>query len=192
MKLEQLEISSADKWKGCSPDNNLWMLFNKSQGSELTKIENLIIEINRVNSNGILSDGSKYGIYVKDDSGKTFKLWWNQYESRDLSIDIKIDMIYSTRIILERDGFEVYGINENGPHHETEPALKSPDGTVYYYLNGKKHNHKGPAVTYENGNTEWYINGDQLDDQQVEDHKLKLMGFDDDEIDMLDLLNLKE
>jgi hypothetical protein len=191
MKLEQLEISSADKWKGCSPDNNLWMLFNKSRGEELVKIENLIEQINKVNSNGILSDGTKHGIYLKDDNDKTFKLWWNAYEAKDLGIVIIIDMIYSTKLILERDGFEVYGINENGPHHETEPALKAPDGTLYHYLNGKKHNPKGPAVIHENGNTEWYIKGDRLNDEEVEIYKLKLLGFDNDEIDMLDLLDLK-
>ena len=191
MKLQQLEISSAEKWKGCNDDNNLFILYNKSTGHELTKLKNIIIEVNKVNINGIISDGKKYGFYIKDIKNTTFKLWWNRHESAHLNINIVINDVYSTRVILERDGFKVSGINKNGPHNTEKWALKSPDGTLYHYDNGKKHNANGPAVIYLSGKEEWYLHGNRLNDKEIETYKLKLLGFDDIEIEILDLLDLK-
>ena len=44
-------------------------------------------------------------------------------------------------------------------HREDGPAVEYPDGTKYWYLNGKPHREDGPAVEYANGTKYWYLNG---------------------------------
>ena len=34
-----------------------------------------------------------------------------------------------------------------------------PNGTKFWYLNGKYHREDGPAVEYANGDKGWYLNG---------------------------------
>ena len=56
-------------------------------------------------------------------------------------------------------GFEKW-YNEKGQHHrEDGPAIKYPDGTKKWYINGNCHRLDGPAVEWINGDKEWWING---------------------------------
>lgn len=191
MKILPLEISGADQWKGCSRDNNLFYLYSKSSGSDTEKISKLISAIRKANENGILSEGSKYGIFIKDNNDKTFKLWWDKNESSLMDISIEYNLEYSTRVILERDGFTVLGVNSNGLHSEDGPALISSDNTKYYYKDGLKHNSTGPAVIHENGSEEWFMNGKELTDEEAGELQLKIIGFSEEDISVLDMLDLK-
>ena len=46
-------------------------------------------------------------------------------------------------------------------HREDGPAIECADGTKKWYLNGKLHREDGPAVEYPDGTKWWYLN-DQL------------------------------
>jgi hypothetical protein len=37
-----------------------------------------------------------------------------------------------------------------------------PNGTKYWYLNGKRHREDGPAVEWADGTKCWYLNGEEL------------------------------
>ena len=37
--------------------------------------------------------------------------------------------------------------------------VEYPNGTKYWYLNGKRHREDGPAIEYPNGEKHWYLNG---------------------------------
>ena len=57
-----------------------------------------------------------------------------------------------------------YGIkhwyNEHDQLHRTDgPATICPDGTQYWFINGKLHRTDGPACIYANGSRYWYFNG---------------------------------
>ena len=44
-------------------------------------------------------------------------------------------------------------------HRTDGPALVSPDGTEWWYRNGKLHRLDGPALVYVDGNKVWWVNG---------------------------------
>jgi hypothetical protein len=47
-----------------------------------------------------------------------------------------------------------------GKELHMKPVCKiDPDGTQYWYLNGKHHREDGPAVIYPSGRQVWYLNG---------------------------------
>ena len=54
-------------------------------------------------------------------------------------------------------------------HREDGPAYiypdGTPDGTQFWYLNGKYHREDGPAVIYSNGTKVWYLNGKRITDE---------------------------
>jgi hypothetical protein len=43
-------------------------------------------------------------------------------------------------------------------HREDGPAIEYSDGTKSWYLNGKRHREDGPAVESYNGSKCWYLN----------------------------------
>ena len=50
--------------------------------------------------------------------------------------------------------------NEDGLlHNEYEPAVKYPNGTKHWYINGKLHREGGPAIESHDGVKFWYKNG---------------------------------
>ena len=44
-------------------------------------------------------------------------------------------------------------------HHNDLPTLIFPNGTKYWFINGKIHRDNEPAIIYKEGRQEWYING---------------------------------
>jgi len=44
-------------------------------------------------------------------------------------------------------------------HRKDGPAMEWPDGTAYWYLNGKFHRESGPAINIPDGSKYWYLNG---------------------------------
>jgi hypothetical protein len=48
----------------------------------------------------------------------------------------------------------------NGKYHrEDGPAVEYTDGHKSWYLNGKRHREDGPAIEYKDGTKRWYLNG---------------------------------
>ena len=41
-----------------------------------------------------------------------------------------------------------------------------PNGTKYWYLNGKLHREDGPAVEYANGSKSWYLSGERVTEEE--------------------------
>lgn len=57
-------------------------------------------------------------------------------------------------------GAEYYLNDRKQLHREGDlPAIISPDGELYWYLNGERHREGGPARILENGTRKWYLNG---------------------------------
>ena len=48
----------------------------------------------------------------------------------------------------------------NGKYHRTDgPAAEYPDGRKEWYLNGECHRTDGPAIEYADGTKQWFLNG---------------------------------
>jgi hypothetical protein len=45
-------------------------------------------------------------------------------------------------------------------HREDGPAIEYADGAKYWYLNCKLHREDGPAIEWANGDKLWYLNGE--------------------------------
>jgi hypothetical protein len=51
----------------------------------------------------------------------------------------------------------------NGKLHRTDgPAIEDSDGTKEWYLNGERHRTDGPAFDYSNGSKAWWLNDKQV------------------------------
>ena len=54
---------------------------------------------------------------------------------------------------------------------QPEMKVEYPNGTKYWYLNGKRHREGGPAVEQPNGKNFWYLNGKEF---SFEDYIMEL------------------
>lgn len=51
---------------------------------------------------------------------------------------------------------------QNGKfHRESDPAIEWSDGTKMWYQNGKRHREDGPAIEFADGTKAWFLNGDR-------------------------------
>ena len=50
---------------------------------------------------------------------------------------------------------------------QPEMKVEYPNGTKYWYLNGKRHREDGPAVEYPNGTKYWYLNNEEVTWKEV-------------------------
>ena len=50
-------------------------------------------------------------------------------------------------------------------HNPNGPVVIHPDGTQYWYINGKPHREDGPAVIFPDGEQYWHINGHEITDK---------------------------
>jgi len=50
---------------------------------------------------------------------------------------------------------------------QPETKVEYPNGTKYWYLNGKRHREDGPAVEYPNGTKYWYLNNEEVTWKEV-------------------------
>jgi len=60
---------------------------------------------------------------------------------------------------------------------EPVKKLKSPDGTIMYYLNGKLHNWEDAAVIHPNGKKEYWMFGYQYTKDEFMDRKRDTNGI---------------
>ena len=51
-------------------------------------------------------------------------------------------------------------------HREDGPAVVYPNGSKWWYLNGKLHREDGPAIEWSNGEKCWYLNGEELTEEE--------------------------
>jgi antitoxin component YwqK of YwqJK toxin-antitoxin module len=51
-------------------------------------------------------------------------------------------------------------------HREDGPAAEWSDGTKWWYLNGELHREDGPAIEWSNGTKYWYLNGECLSEEK--------------------------
>lgn len=186
MKIYPFEILDATNWSQLNTFNYLPRVIKTARGDDANRLANIIKKINSVNSDTVSSIGKKIGVYLTRD----LKVWWDIKDSEKLGISIKYDKKLAAERLLPRSGFTILGLNENGPHRKEGPALIHKDGTEYYYNNGTLHREEGPAIVFPSGSEQWYINGEQLSEDQIEIHKLYLLGLDNIDIDVLELLDL--
>ena len=67
-----------------------------------------------------------------------------------------IEITTDSEIFLKINGKE---ISLKDSSSEPQPECKiSPDGSKWWYLNGKLHRTDGPAIERANGSKEWYLN----------------------------------
>lgn len=63
-------------------------------------------------------------------------------------------------LIIDRDGYKEFRLKSNHNLHNTNgPAIVYPDGSNWFYRDGKLHNLKGPAANWSNGSKEYWVNG---------------------------------
>ena len=60
---------------------------------------------------------------------------------------------------VDRVGTVRYRNSDDQLHREDGPAVELPEGTRFWYLNGKLHREDGPAVECPDGSREWYLDG---------------------------------
>lgn len=186
MKVYPFEIINSNEWKDKNSMNYLPRMLRMSRGKDKNKILKIISLMNEVNRETILSTGPTLGTYISKD----IKVWWNLADSKELGINLPYNKRLAYEKILTRSGFIILGMSDDGPHREDGPALTTEDGAEYYYINGQLHREDGPAIIFSSGAEQWYINGVALNDDQVGTKKLNILGFDDTDIEVLDLLDL--
>ena len=80
--------------------------------------------------------------------------------------------------ILDESGSKIW-YNEDKQHHrEDGPAIIHPDGTKFWYINGKCHRLNGPAAIYHWGYQSWWVNGIEYTEEEYNDYldsKIKLV-----------------
>ena len=52
-------------------------------------------------------------------------------------------------------------------HREDGPAIEYADGEKWWFLNGKRHREDGPAVERPNGQKSWFLNNEEVCWEQV-------------------------
>jgi hypothetical protein len=77
---------------------------------------------------------------------------------------MKLELYGLIQSLLEAGGkFEdgtYFLLNMDGlPHRDDGPAVIYPDGTQYWFRNGKLHRENGPAVIRPDDLRDWYYNG---------------------------------
>ena len=178
MKIYPFEILDASNMTNLNKSNYLPRVIKTSRGDDIKRLDNIIKKINLVNSDTASSIGKKIGVYLTP----TLKVWWNITDSEKIGIRVKYDKKLAANRLLPRSGFIILGIKG--------PALKNIDGSEYYYVNGVLHREDGPAVKFPSGLEKWYIDGNELDENKLQIHKLHLLGLDDIDIYVLELLDL--
>ena len=61
---------------------------------------------------------------------------------------------------------------------QPEMKVEYPNGTKYWYLNGKRHREDGPAVELPNGKKSCYLNGERFSFEDCIQELRKLRGED--------------
>ena len=51
-------------------------------------------------------------------------------------------------------------------HREDGPAYESANGNKFWYLNDKLHREDGPAIEYADGNKFWFLNGERVTEEE--------------------------
>jgi len=60
---------------------------------------------------------------------------------------------------ISKHGVKCWRLPNGLCHREKDlPAIIFPDGTKFWYVNGKRHRDNGPAVERINGDKEWWFN----------------------------------
>ena len=71
-----------------------------------------------------------------------------------------------------------YFENDMGQLHRIDgPAIEYPNGSKYWYVNGKCHRIDGPAVELVDGSKNWYISNVKLTEEEF-DYWVKNNGTD--------------
>jgi hypothetical protein len=73
--------------------------------------------------------------------------------------EVKMSFIEYT-VKVYPDGTKYWYINGKR-HREDGPAIEHADGTKEWYLNDKFHREDGPAIEYASGTKKWYLNGER-------------------------------
>jgi len=186
LRVYPFEIVNSTEWKDRTKENYLPRMFRMSRGSDRDKITNIIALIKEVNQETILSKGPKLGAYISKD----IRVWWNIEDSKKLTIPLPHNKRIASERVLTRSGFTILGMSDDGPHRLDGPALTTENGAEYYYVNGQLHREDGPAIVFPGGEEVWYVKGSKLNEDQIELKKLNIMGFEDEDIEVLDLLDL--
>lgn len=67
-----------------------------------------------------------------------------------------------TTIVKQKGATFYYKKGTHHYHNDNGPAVKFNDGSLMFYIDGKKHREGAPAVIWIEGKKEWWINGVRL------------------------------
>ena len=63
------------------------------------------------------------------------------------------------------DGSKYWFLNGKR-HREDGPAIECADGAKHWFLNGKRHREDGPAIEWADGTKQWYLNGEHVTEEE--------------------------
>ena len=72
----------------------------------------------------------------------------------------------SDKYIVDKFGTVMwFAKNTTTLHREDGPAIIRQNGSMAWYINGKRHRIDGPAIIWEDDTYEWWLNGNDITDQ---------------------------
>jgi len=72
----------------------------------------------------------------------------------------------TTKMYIDKDGTKKYRNSKGYLHRADGPAKEHPNGTNWWYKEGKYHRLDGPACEYSDGNKYWYILNQYLEEKE--------------------------
>jgi hypothetical protein len=62
-------------------------------------------------------------------------------------------------------------------HREDGPAIEWANGTKFWFLNGKYHREDGPAIEFADGTKFWFLNGEELTEEEFNRRMMRSLSF---------------
>jgi len=75
------------------------------------------------------------------------------------------DMLSGRSYVKSGDGFMFHYLNGKR-HRENGPAVEHKDGSKYWWLNGKRHRIDGPAIEGNDDYRAWWVNGKEYTEEE--------------------------
>jgi uncharacterized protein YfkK (UPF0435 family) len=173
--------------------NDIYNNKTKAKVEFYNNIPNLkFIEIYNNSNKCDLDDGSlfdRFGSYIKMQKQAKILLPFTKKAQEKEQPFVTIYTKEHGRQELTGEEWDKFELSSITFHREDGPAVELPDGTKYWYINGKlhsieyadgekqwfkngkRHREDGPAIEYNDGTKEWYMNGElhREDGYAVED-----------------------
>jgi len=62
-------------------------------------------------------------------------------------------------------------------HHADGPAIKRANGKKEWFINGNRHRIDGPAIEYPDGTKAWFVDGNRIPDEWIKDNIIDITNI---------------